>query len=103
MYIKMAIKPKLTRKRYSIAAARNNFTRIVHAAEAGAAVELTRRGKPVAVLLALQEFDRLIEGRRGFRETYQDFLRRHPDLDAVEPDEWLQGVREPAPGRDFAW
>jgi hypothetical protein len=40
---------------------------------------------------------------RGFREAYQGFLRRHPDLEAVEPEEWLWGVREPATGRDFAW
>jgi antitoxin Phd len=92
-------------KRYSIAEARNNFTRLVHAAEEGATVELTRRGKPIAVLLALEEYERLAGGRRGFGEAYRDFLRRNPDFadNAVEPEDWLHKVRDASRGRDFAW
>jgi antitoxin Phd len=96
------------RKSYSIAAARDNFPSLVHAAQAGAAIEVTRRGKPIAVLLALEEYERLIaphRGSRGFRETYLDFLQRNPDLvdNAVEPDEWPSSIRDLAPGRDFSW
>ena len=78
-------------KRVSIAEARNNFTGLVHAAEAGDTIELTRHGKPIAVLLALGEYERLSEGRPDFRKAYRDFLRRNPDLrdHAVEPEEWL--------------
>lgn len=92
-------------KRVSIAEARDKFTGLVHAAEAGAAIELTRRGKPIAVLLALGEYERLSAGRRDFRTSYRDFLRRHPDFTdhAVETEEWLQGIRDPSPGRDFTW
>jgi len=92
-------------KRVSIAEARDNFTGLVHAAEAGVAIELTRRGKPIAVLLALSEYERLSEGRRDFKTAYRDFLRRNPDFSdhAVEPEEWLQGIRDPSPGRDFTW
>jgi prevent-host-death family protein len=42
-------------KRYSIAEARSNLPSIVGQAEAGREIELTRRGKPVAVLVSLQE------------------------------------------------
>ncbi len=92
-------------KRYSIAEARNNFTSLVHEAEAGSPVELTRRGKPIAVLLALDDYERLSERRRGFARLYRDFLRRHPKSpdNAIEPEEWLQDVRDQAPGRDFSW
>jgi antitoxin Phd len=92
-------------KRYSIAEARNNFTSLVHAAEAGAAVELTRRGKPIAVLLALEEYERLSERRRGFAQLYRDFLRRNPEFadGGIEPEEWLHDVRDTSPGRDFSW
>jgi antitoxin Phd len=95
----------MKRRRYSIAAARDNFPSLVHAAEAGAAIELTRRGKPIAVLLALEEYERLTTGRRGFREDYLEFLRRNPDLatDGVESEDWLRGVRDPSPGGDFSW
>lgn len=36
-------------KKYSITEARDNFTSVIHEAEKGTQVELTRRGKPVAV------------------------------------------------------
>jgi len=92
-------------KRYSIAEARDNFTSLVHDAEAGVTVELTRRGKPIAVLLALTEYERLTGPRRRFSEAYQDFLRRNPDFvdDALEPQDWLRDVRDPSPGKDFSW
>jgi len=92
-------------KRYSIADARNNLPGILHAIETGDPVELTRRGKPIAVLMALPDFERLRGERRGFMAAYQDFLRRHPDFasDAIEPEEWLQGARDPSTGRNFTW
>ena len=46
-------------KRYSIAEARSNLPSIVDQAEAGHEIELTRRGKPVAVLVSLRELQRL--------------------------------------------
>ena len=62
-------------------------------------------GKPIAVLLALKEYERLREGRRSFTEAYREFLRRNPDFaaNAVEPEDWLHEVRDPSPGRDFTW
>ncbi|MEA2694097.1 MAG: hypothetical protein QOJ16_3484 [Acidobacteriota bacterium] len=92
-------------KKYSIAEARDNFTNLVHEAEGGTTVELTRRGKPVAVLVAREEYDRLARGRSDFWEAYQGFLRRNPDFseDAIEPEDWLRGVRDTSPGREFSW
>jgi prevent-host-death family protein len=40
-------------ERHSIAEARRNFLSLVHDAENGKAVEITRRGEPVAVLIGL--------------------------------------------------
>ena len=42
-------------KQFSIAEAKNRLPTIVHSVENGPPVELTRRGKPVAVLLSIQE------------------------------------------------
>ncbi|MEW6569314.1 MAG: type II toxin-antitoxin system prevent-host-death family antitoxin, partial [Chloroflexota bacterium] len=39
-------------KRYSIAEARQNLAAVVHELERRARIELTRRGKPVAVMLS---------------------------------------------------
>ena len=90
-------------KKYSIAEARDNFTSMVHEAEGGTQVELTRRGKPVAVLVGVEDFERLSKGRPSFWEAYESF--RHglsPDLE-LDPDEIFGDVRDSSPGRDFHW
>jgi len=60
-------------EQYTIAQARDGLTRLVRRAESRAPVILTRRGKPVAVLLSYDEFNRLkpesdyLEALEGFR------------------------------------
>jgi prevent-host-death family protein len=51
-------------KTFSISEAKDQLPRIVHEAEAGGAVALTRRGKPVAILLSKAEYDRLQRRKR---------------------------------------
>lgn len=90
-------------KKYSIAEARDNFTSVVHEAERGTQVELTRRGKPVAVLVSVESFERLSKARPSFWEAYENYRREHaPDFDQ-DPDEIFRDVRDPSPGRDFHW
>lgn len=89
-------------KQYSIAEARDNFHRVVHEAESGETVELTRRGKPVAVLLSLEEYRRLATGRQSFWEAYEKFRRRHEGSE-VETEDVYADVRDPSAGRSFSW
>lgn len=49
---------------YSIAAAKNNLSSLVHAAEQGHPVRLTRRGKPVAVLISTRQYERISKPRK---------------------------------------
>ena len=49
---------------YSIAEAKNNLSGLVHEAEQGHPVRLTRRGKPVAVLISTQQYERLSKPRK---------------------------------------
>ena len=51
---------------FSIAQAKAQFAELVHQAESGHSVRITRRGRPVAVLLSEAEFDRLSAPRQGF-------------------------------------
>jgi len=88
---------------YSIAEARNRFTSIVRDVEEKVAgVELTRRGKPVAVLLSLREYRRL-SGEKGFWDAYLAF-REGSGLDGlgIEP-EVFEGLRDASPGREAGW
>lgn len=88
-------------KKYSIAEARDHLPSVVHEAEKGTQVELTRRGKPVAVLIGVEDFERLSKKKPGFWEAYQEFRSRHDlaELD-IDPDEVFRDVRDPSPGRD---
>jgi len=58
---------------HSIAEARNNLARLVHAAEDGEPVRLTRRGRPVAVILSLAEYERLRAAGDGLWDRLQRF------------------------------
>jgi prevent-host-death family protein len=62
--------------RYSIAEARNNLPRLVRDAEHGKAVELTRRGEPVAMLIGRGEFERLTGRYRAFADAFDDFSKK---------------------------
>ena len=89
-------------KQYSIAEAREHLAHVIQEAERGTKVELTRRGKPVVILLSLNEYERLSRKRGSFWESYQEFRRKYSDLD-VETADAFEGVRDPSPGRDFSW
>lgn len=85
----------------SIAQARDQLPRLVHQAEAGTPVEITRRGRPVAVLLSRAAYERLAsrpaslwQGIRELRSVYGVEL-------SVDGDPF-EGVRDPSPGRDVA-
>ena len=64
-------------KRFSLAEARKSLPGILDRVEAGSDVELTRRGKPVAVLVSTREYQRLHTERPAFGEAFRRFLARH--------------------------
>jgi prevent-host-death family protein len=86
--------------RYSIAEARHDLAAIVHELEGRDLIELTRRGKPVAVMLSLREYRRLTVGREKFWDAYLAF-RETVDLSSlgIESDVF-EGVRDSSPGRE---
>ena len=87
--------------RQSIADARKSLPTLVRQAESGKAVELTRRGEPVAVLIGHREFLRLTATPRSFSQAYRDFLKT-VDLKtlAVDPDEMFSRLRDESRGRE---
>jgi prevent-host-death family protein len=86
-------------KRYSIAEARTNLPSIVDQAEAGQEIELTRRGKPVAVVVSLRELERLRGERVPFGEAYRRFLKTHALRDVGVDSSFLESARDRDPGR----
>ena len=88
-------------KQYSIADARGRLPSLVDEAEQGAEVQITRRGKPVAVLVSVDRYRRLVEGRTGLWSALEAFRRRHElDGDAASA---FDDVRDRSPGRPVKW
>ncbi len=61
-------------KDYSIAEARHDLPAIVHEVERTGRARITRRGRPVVMLLSIGEFERLTS------------VRREPDWDVLKLD-----------------
>lgn len=88
-------------RRHSIAEARSNLPALVREAEAVNAVELTRRGEGVAVLIGRKRYEQLMSRPRAFSEAWDDFSAS-VDLEqlAIDPDEVFARTRDHTPGRD---
>lgn len=88
-------------EQHSIAEARSSLPKLVREAESGKAVELTRRGEGVAVLIGRKQYQRLVSRSRRFSEAWDDFIRE-VELASLEidPDEVFADVRDDSPGRE---
>lgn len=58
--------------------AKNRFSAVVDAALAGHPQQVTRRGKPVVVVLSLEEYHRLLGQAQAQRESFADHLMAFP-------------------------
>ena len=87
-------------KQISISEAKNKLTTIVHYVEKGPPIELTRRGKPVAVLLSTSEYERLSRRYGGFWAALSQ-LRQAIKKKPIEiTDEDFQDLRDRSSGRE---
>lgn len=86
---------------YSIAQARDHLTQLVHTAEQGISIGITRRGKRVAVILSAEEYDRLASTRLDFWTSLVNFRERllQESID-IDPDEVFEGVKDKSSGRE---
>jgi len=100
MYILMYI--GVMSSRYSIAEARSSLPSIVDQAEAGLKIELTRRGKLVAVVVSCREFERLRRDRSRFGEAYRNFLKKYSLEEVGLEDDFAASTREKGPGRQVS-
>ena len=86
---------------YSIAEAKNSLSRIVHEAEEGHTVQLTRRGELVAVLLSIDEYQKMNKKNSSPTEALQAFLRDKAFKDTDIDPSVFSGLRPKASGRDI--
>jgi prevent-host-death family protein len=87
--------------RYSISDARTRFPSLVKEAEGGKRIELTRNGKPVAVVVGWQTYEDLTQPRKSFWEVVTEF-RDRIEREKIEwgPDDPFEDVRDRSAGRE---
>lgn len=88
---------------FTISEAKNKLPAIIHDVEVGATAELTRHGKPVAVLVSIKEYNKMKtrglsfwKALRAFRETAKS---RSIIMDDLLPD----NLRDRTAGRKAAF
>lgn len=86
-------------QKYSIAEARSCLPTIIDQAEAGAAIELTRRGEPVAVVVSHREFERLRGKRLHFSDAYRKFVEQYSLEEIGVEDDFAASTRDKTTGR----
>lgn len=86
---------------YSIAQARDQLAQLIHQAEQGTPVEVTRHGKRVAIILSAEDFDRLAATKGTFGKSLAAF-RQQWGIEALDltPDQVFQGGRDRSSGRE---
>ncbi len=89
----------------SIADAKAHLTRLIHQAESGEAVHITRRGKPVAVLVSESEYARLRQGkeRPDFWQLVAE-MRSDPEFEPIDwASEEVDSWRDRRPVKNAGW
>lgn len=89
------------KRQTSIADARDRLASLVHDVEEGSPVEITRRGRPVAVLVSYHEYQRLLGEGPSFWDAMLAYRNatKLDDPQALGLDVENDFPREPSPGR----
>jgi prevent-host-death family protein len=86
-------------KTYTIASARAKLSDIVDEVEAGSEVELTRRGKKVAIVMSAARYARLRGERVAFMTAYETFRAGYDLSEAGLDRSFARSLRQRDVGR----
>jgi prevent-host-death family protein len=86
-------------KTYSVADARAHLPDILDAVEAGKEIQLTRRGRAVAVVLSPERYEALRRKQADFREAYRTFVGRYSLEEIGLEADFFESVRDRESGR----
>lgn len=93
----------MTARRVSISEARANLPGLVRDAEDGAPVEITRRGRAVAVLVSATTYKRLALGPHAFEKALDEFLDHVPIHRMGLGRGDFEALRDRDAGRETRW
>lgn len=78
---------------WAVQDAKNKFSAVVDAALAGTPQEVMRRGKPAVVILAAEDYHRLLQGAVKARESFADHLLAFPGEQVPRAQPALRDLR----------
>lgn len=84
---------------FSVAQAKNQLPQLIHQTEQGMHIQITRYGKPVAILLSQAEYNRLQQAGTTFASAFQRFHQKFQNVSLEPPD--LEDLRADETGRTF--
>lgn len=85
----------------TIAEAKNNLPRLIHAAEAGGDIHITRHGRPVVVLISEQRYQQLFNTGKAVFQAMMQWREQYGYVDLT--DEEVDSWRDRTPAREFSW
>jgi antitoxin Phd len=88
---------------FTIAKARHYLAALVHQLDCQPRIQLTRRGKPVAVLLSVREYNRLTTETQSFWDAYSTFAETTDLPHLVINPQIFDDVRDQSNGREVSW
>ena len=98
MHVQMA-KPRST---MTMSEARASFAKVLTRAEQGEAVQVTRAGRPVAVILSVERYREVRRDVEPPSVAFRAFMKALDRRVSRGKDPWAK-VRDRSIGRDFSW
>ncbi len=87
-------------KQYAIVDAKNKLPALIHSVETGQPIKLTRHGRPVAVLLSIEDYEKLSRKREGYWRALS-YLRSHMERERVLiSSKDFENLRDNSSGRE---
>lgn len=85
----------------TIAQAKNQLPKLIHSAEAGEDIPISRHGKVVAILVSAERYQQYFQSGAGVFNAMMKWRESQTDLKLtdVEVESW----RDRSPARDFSW
>ena len=87
-------------KQYPISVAKNKLPSIIHNVEDGSPIQLTRHGKPVAVLVSFAQYQGLVNQKKDFWTALTYFKKGFQEGEPLVEEQDFDGLRDESRGRD---
>ncbi|BBE51048.1 hypothetical protein OYT1_ch1494 [Ferriphaselus amnicola] len=85
----------------TIAQAKNHLPKLIHSAEAGEDVRISRHGKVVAILVSVERYQQHFQAGKGVFSAMMRWRESNTSLDLTSDE--VDSLRDRSPARDFVW